>query len=122
MRRFFDFSGAWALSCVRLPGHARKGFFFWPNNFDFLLILEMRLVLENKAKVRWSLVIVGKFAAKCRVRSEEKRRKADTGEAPPVARFKPGENRKIAVKVSGDRGNELLVVKGLDWARRKRRG
>jgi len=28
--------------------------------------------------------------------------------------FEPGENRRIAVKVIDDRGNELMVVKGLD--------
>ena len=38
------------------------------------------------------------------------------------AAFEAGENRKIAVKVIDNRGNELLVVKELDYARRERRG
>ena len=37
---------------------------------------------------------------------------AGTTSAP----FEPGENRKVAVKVIDDRGNELLVVKSLDEA------
>jgi adenine-specific DNA-methyltransferase len=37
---------------------------------------------------------------------------AGTTSAP----FEPGENRKVAVKVIDDRGNELLVVKPLDEA------
>ncbi len=64
-RRFSDFSGGVGLVWARPAwSRARKGFLHWPNNFDFLCISEVGLVLENKAKVRWSFVITGKFAAK----------------------------------------------------------
>ena len=70
-QRFFDFFGVWVLSGPGRPGHRRKGFFAWPNNFDFLRISEVGLALENKGEVRGWLVITGKFAPKCALCKKE---------------------------------------------------
>ena len=48
-------------------------------------------------------------------RARESLRAAETV-LPVSARFEPGEHGQVAVKVIDDRGNELLVVKGLKEA------
>ncbi len=65
---------------------ARKGFFHWPSNFDFLPISEVRLVLEIEGKVRWSFVFTGKFAAKC---APCKKRNADFSRGAAAERGEP---------------------------------
>ena len=65
-QRFFDFFGGVGLVFARAAwSPAARGFFAWPSKFDFLRIPEVRLVPENKGKVRWWFVFTGKFAAKC---------------------------------------------------------
>ena len=48
---------------------------------------------------------------KCAQGRVRRQRSGTTSPGPTSAPFEPGENRKVAVKVIDDRGNELLVVK-----------